>query len=637
MLIRLALSMVALVNSSGALQDDLGLAKKDILTWFGGLEYAKNTAQPFVKVSLKDPDKWSRLLRNPVYGFLLDSEEGAVAVQSLSLNMYEWSKNDADSRLIVAPYDLGKYASENAEILTPKPRRLPWVGAGWPALMALLLATAADSRGMPQVRDTILDKAFDPEAINKGQAVAVLKSNVADNVLAMIQTDFGDTDIALDKLRGRLKVFLGHFPGYGKRDIAQALFDGLELMEQDEAQRLRVPPVGWDKMTESQRIDELIFRLRDVHVKQVTNKMPKLNALHAFGRADPAQDLVDAGYPAVPKLIEHLDDPRLTRSVTWLGHEPYDSAVMRVGEAAHDVIEAIAKQYIGPWHVGGKDTLAKIGAERRDAALAWWKQFQEKGEKQMLIDSMTSGNGNRDQAEALAKKYPKDATAAIEKAVEFAKGDEWLLADYVRLLGAIKLPEAKALAHRYMLTGSALKMRVAAACVVAQTDSFAALTQMRHEWETLTVREFTFGPDELVDFLVSTGHPSAIKTLGKRLTARPVWVRGTIVSTIGDMGRPPWSEKPTIIKPVGDVAKQFELEVNRLLASELNDLEHRDGMSMSFGDVELNNPRMCELAAFYLARRLPELFSYPANQTDAQLEAQRKRFIAICKREKLIR
>ena len=97
-------------------------------------------------------------------------------------------------------------------------------------------------------------------------------------------------------------------------------------------------------------------------------------------KPDPAYDkLLLMGFAAVPTLIEHLDDNRLTRSV-MTGFNNFPTMTRRVGELVSDLLsDLIAEAENDDWlkrQLGR--TLEKERAEN------WWKTAQEIGEEKYL-------------------------------------------------------------------------------------------------------------------------------------------------------------------------------------------------------------------------------------------------------------
>lgn len=88
--------------------------------------------------------------------------------------------------------------------------------------------------------------------------------------------------------------------------------------------------------------------------------------------------VVAQGFAVVPALLAHLDDDRLTRSLTQ-GFNNFPSYVRPLGEVAGDALRQIA---------GGAIPTHGIVTPRvsRDAAEAWWQEARERKEDEFMVE-----------------------------------------------------------------------------------------------------------------------------------------------------------------------------------------------------------------------------------------------------------
>jgi hypothetical protein len=123
------------------------------------------------------------------------------------------------------------------------------------------------------------------------------------------------------------------------------------------------------------------------------------------------------GFDAVPALIEHLDDDRLTRSIMW-GFNNFPSWNLRVGDVVSDLLEGLAEEG------SGRDWLRRQQGYRVDkaAALKWWDKARQVGERSYLLKHVLPSAPNRaaggqcsqlneHMLAAIAKKYPEHLPA----------------------------------------------------------------------------------------------------------------------------------------------------------------------------------------------------------------------------------
>jgi hypothetical protein len=158
--------------------------------------------------------------------------------------------------------------------------------------------------------------------------------------------------------------------------------------------------------------------------------------------------LVELGFDAVPALIEHLGDERLTRSehiYTWsIG--PFGPRIMRCRTLVGHVVGKILNDLSGH-ELSDNIEAPEVTAEE---ARVWWKKAQKAGEEKWLIECAApaadfDSRANRGLLRALGTKYPKRLGELYRNAL--SKQPEWgstgVLADEV---AGSKLPRADKLA-----------------------------------------------------------------------------------------------------------------------------------------------------------------------------------------------
>jgi hypothetical protein len=125
------------------------------------------------------------------------------------------------------------------------------------------------------------------------------------------------------------------------------------------------------------------------------------------------------GFDAVPALIEHLNDDRLTRAM-MRGFNNFPSWHLRVGNVVGDLLEGLAGEPL----MRGTDT-EDVGADwlRRqqgysikvNAAKKWWEKARKVGEEAYLLDHVLPPKSeqkeqawaNQQQLHLIQSKYPK--------------------------------------------------------------------------------------------------------------------------------------------------------------------------------------------------------------------------------------
>jgi hypothetical protein len=104
---------------------------------------------------------------------------------------------------------------------------------------------------------------------------------------------------------------------------------------------------------------------------------------------DPYAQLEARGLEVVPVLIEHLDDPRLTRAVT-VGFNNFPTMPRRVAELASDLLQDLAGEELGA------DWLDRQNGEvlRPKKVKQWWKKVKNQPEELYLIEHLVAEKEN---------------------------------------------------------------------------------------------------------------------------------------------------------------------------------------------------------------------------------------------------
>jgi hypothetical protein len=193
-----------------------------------------------------------------------------------------------------------------------------------------------------------------------------------------------------------------------------------ETMIAEDAERAKKSGDTVKQPDKQQRIVAIIYNLRE----QTALWSPRHGPIVDYPPISPATQLRDIGYDAVPALIEGCDDNRLTRARTWAVGSP--PGLLPIGFFCHEILREITGQNF-------KD---------KASARLWWQEFQNKGEKQILIDGTEAGDASSPAvAERLLKKYPDAALASIIKGAQRSKNGS-VRSQLVRIAAKLKGDEA---------------------------------------------------------------------------------------------------------------------------------------------------------------------------------------------------
>jgi hypothetical protein len=155
------------------------------------------------------------------------------------------------------------------------------------------------------------------------------------------------------------------------------------------------PPADLAELSEEQRIHHYVFKLRDI-ADHDTSVPGSCNVIRDARVPDsPAVALRKMGKPAVPALIELLDDLRPTRSV---GAPLNGAQVLRYCDAALQILEVITGQRFGK--LNARNALADRGSylsnikpEYRSQIISgiktWWQKNQYKSEDQWIRNALS--------------------------------------------------------------------------------------------------------------------------------------------------------------------------------------------------------------------------------------------------------
>ncbi len=409
---------------------------------------------------------------------------------------------------------------------------------------------------------------------------------------------FGEPTVSRKELLTRFDRIAKHFPQSPHAKRAQETAELLRKMVAEDEADARKSVKTAKEMTKDERIAELIFRLRDQNGQQWSQPgFCDVFAQDYLGpersEKSPAQQLVDIGYEAVPQLIAALDDERFTRSVGFHRDFYFSHFVLRVCDCAEAVLERIAgRRFWEPRSTSAamlKDGQTK---EVKQRVQDWWEEFKKKGEKQVLIDGVRSGDNNSpEQAERLVKKYPESALSAIRQGVWNANRD-WIAKSLLNSAAKLK-GDATTEFLREELHGSALLTRVAAARGLLDWSREEAVGAMIEEWKKAGKGE---GEEDLINFLLWCGKAAAVNALAKELHKRPV---DTCLQVIDAINSPGWGWE----KRQKSLAPEVEQAIDEILVGELDDPREKTGMSGSWGDKRFSNPRLCDLSGQLLAQR----------------------------------
>lgn len=418
--------------------------------------------------------------------------------------------------------------------------------------------------------------------------------------------DFGDPTVSRPELLKRIDRIYEHFPQSEDAQVSLDMAKNLEKMiTEDLEHKKNSKPFA--EMTRKERIADLIFRLRDQNGQQWSQ--PGSCDVFADGNeTNPATQLVEMGFDAIPSLIDNIANDRYSRSVEYHRNFYFSHRVLTVGECTRAVIERIASRSFGE---------SRTESETRDFkrnALAWWDEVKEKGEERVLIEAVEKADRNSPaQADLLAKRYPQSALGAIVRATGNTDQD-WVRRSFIVIAGTLEGDTPVLFLREQMKGASLLSWRVAAAKALLPRERNESLQAMLGEWNSLS-KESTdrSGLSDLIELLASSDSPEIIQALSAKLSLHSIDTKIDLIRTFVPAIDPTTSEQSTTSgedKPNQRASVEADRNIEELLVLALEDTEQRMGMSGGTRKRSYRNPRVCDMAAHALWSRWPKKYEF---------------------------
>lgn len=613
-----------------------------MFAWFDDLGYPRFASRPYVKVAT---GRWFRSGNEPaentyMAAFLLGEAPDGFTVVTTALNVETFAFTpDGTPAHEVVGYDRVDLATATTDILDGLARKeaegeSPGFRFGEQlALRAELfvLARACAGRDLHAQAERLLDAAGripdrnEQSAPGRAGLRAAVSRDLAHAEMWRGVVAFGDPKISRPALRDRFRRLIEHHGDSPHVDRARETVARLDQMIAEDTAHARSEHAGkegaaLDALPEDARIRELIHRLRD----QNGHQWGQPGACDIFsdprGTRSPAALLVAIGYPAMPQLIEAIDDQRFTRSVGYHRDFYFSHHVLRVGDATLAVISRIAgRHFYRRTYTNAAMVKDGQASETKRAVQAWWTGFQAKGEEATLVAAVRGGAAHAPaQARVLVARYPDAALAAIAHGAR-AASSSWVRQNLVEIAGGLftDAGDARGAAVVRFLadesTGApGLSVRVTAAEGLWARGDRRAVPAMMTEWRSLSrgpsaargarLESPPDGFESLVRFLATSGRPEAVRVLASLMSRHAVARRLDVIENVG------FETVPTRY-PTADRAA-FDAEVEALLIAALTDTEERVGMSGTRDGKSFSDPRICDIAGHALGKRFGARYTF---------------------------
>ena len=442
-----------------------------------------------------------------------------------------------------------------------------------------------------------------------------------------IMIDFSNPKVSRSELLKRLERFTKTFPK--AKDHKKVLETARILHAMLAEDRAHQSPPDITKLSSEQHIAELIFQLRDSHRGQwgklVYLSEETLDHITAFSDENSEDDLepgaakqlLEMGFDAVPQLIAILDDERLTRDVVVESERFLYPKVLRYRDLASQLLNKISNDGIhdlAKFDPFGAD--AKDPPSYKDRAQQWWKEARAKGERQFLIEALESGRWDKiANANRLAAKYPDTALQPLINC-EMDTNLREEKCELIKVIASLGEPAEDYLLDE-MKNGVNLSSRVTAAKMLQSRMPETTNESMLADWAGINrngrfadmIRnEQSDGVALLIRYFAAQGSAEYIAMLHKSYEKHSIANRMEMVLAVCDP-KSNWNDHEVFLSNGNPNFQRNEETVNAiesLLITALHDTQEKIYMTGDWGNFVFNQPRICDIAAYFLQSRFQE-------------------------------
>ena len=607
--------------------DELLKTEKELIAWLDELGYQDLSKAAVVNVAT---GQWYKSGDEPekntyIIGFLTAEEGENFTVVDLTGEQTTYAK-----KVNVAPFEAVFFERQDLKEvvkarLESEKKNKPddhWARFGEMTsepFETVFLARACASQGLNKEAHELFELANRQwKERDREKAISLiefLKKDQAHTRMWRAVLAFGTPKISRPKLLAQFEDITKHFPESKHVERAQKTVDLLKKMIEEDKAHAAKQILPLDELEGEALIAELIYQLRNQNGQQWSQPGACNIFLDERGEESPAAKLVTLGFPAVPQLIEVLEDQGFTRSVGYHRNFYFSHHVLRVGDCAERILCRIAgRNFYQRTYTNG--AMAKDGQATsiKKQIEAWWKEVKTKGEEQVLIEAVMTGDDNSsNQAQVLVKKYPDSAVEAIRKGL--AKSTrEWTSKRLIAVLAQHGSDKAEELIRQQLLNGKKLPIRITAAQALMRTGrSQLAIERMLHEWKNYSpdaTRDYSFDDPkgQIAVFLLHAGSSQAVKSVTERFPELLARTKFEVINSLSDADL-------NLDQAYVDAVEAFLVE----------SLQATDEVSMSgsYGDQSFSNPRVCDIAGYVLTKNWPEIYSCRLDGTERERDAER--------------
>lgn len=634
-------------------------ADRAFFAWWDAKGFPDVTKLPFV--TLADPEGASFAGRRdgpelPAGAFLVADTGKEVTLFRTDLKTVRaplksaLPKGKASDRATGVEYrkaDLVAWVRQGLDLLAKDPADTPWFEKSDPfkahrwsfpnqAFRIAVLARALAGRGEEALARTMCDRALfeatrpmrteqygndDPSPRASYESI---QNEIESEVEYVLREKFGDSRLTWEDLLAAHEAWARAFSPESLTAADGAVAVLRAMVAEGRARKAPPPAKPADRPPPLDRMAKLVRDLQDVGESYYDSwgYRPPTDTAKDGAKAADAQ-LLAAGFEAVPALLEALDDVRFTRTLEYndTGHGQYRSnvSVLRVGQLAWTLLDRISSGALTAAGAGGPPTSGR--PTRRRAAEAWYATVKDRGEKATLIEQVAQGTyESRAAADRLVKLDPEAAVQPLETGIA-ASDPGAARSNLVSVLAGLKSPTVIPALLRLLEPLKGTDDGVSVASALWQRGRKEGLDALVRAWTQAGAakedgppgfgRAFSaFEGRNLVEALVGTGHPDAVRALAADLAKRSASDRIEVVRAFS----PPRKDS---FRNVNALPMKPEAEplIEALLAERLSDGERAHGLYMGTSSDEGDDPIgkepvVGEMAAWTLAERYPARWKF---------------------------
>jgi hypothetical protein len=603
----LAVFLIGMLHAAcGAEQNGLSPQARKDFEWFSNLSFPDTKSCPYVRVAT---GQWSQSGDEPprnrfIKAFLLATNASSFRVLTLDLFDRTFTPTNSEAKPYTSiGFERLVLTNEVAETLralrTPPAKDALWQRFGEQLTQrgeVFTMAWACWRNGLDLDAQQLYEQTQKiPSRRNRDETTSTfreaLEKELGHAMMWRAIVNFGDTSITRNQLFVQFESIVKNYPHSEHLERAKQTASVLKRMISEDEMHASPGRTNLNELTQQEQVRELIFRLRDQNGHQFSQPgWCDIFDDWVGATNTPAHELVKLGYVAVPQLIAALGDPTFSRSVGYHRDFYFSHTVLTVGDCTQAILRRITgKSFFEPrstFSYMSKD--GEIAATRK-ASETWWADYQKKGEKQMLIDAISSPSQDSPaQAEMLCQRYPEVAAATLIRGAE-ATTNSWIRTQLVEQVSKLHDPPVADFLAREMLAAPSLTW------------------QKPHD---------DSGIEEVVHFLGSSDSVVAVEALGNDLRRRPVSTRLEVIECLG--------ETNSSFYPQPEATSTATLNaIEKCLVQALEDTDERVGMSGSRGDKTFSDPRICDMAGYFLAERWSDHYTFDLSATLRKRDRQR--------------